>query len=299
MNSTNPLVIAGETKNLGGFSVSRLIPQNDHVAVGPFVFVDHLGPMNVDHEHKLDVRPHPHIGLATATYLFKGRSYHRDSLGSRQIIQPGDLNWMTAGKGIVHSERTPKEDLAPSLTNDLHGIQVWIGLPVEQEECEPSFTHYPKESLPTLDFGREVEGRLLIGHYGSVQSPVLTASRTFFCDLHGLQPKDFIMTLDEIELGVLIVSGSAKVNSSEWLSKNELAILRSPNKKRIQIETTADTRLIVLGGTPFPEPRYKWWNFISSKKERLRKAAAAWKNGEMPKVPGETEFIPLPEDPLP
>lgn len=290
------VVISGRTRDLGGFSVSRTLPSIERRFVGPFVFLDHMGPMRIDATHMLDVRPHPHIGLSTVTYLFEGRGYHRDSLGSKQVITPGDLNWMTAGRGIVHSERTPEEDLDSSKDVSIHGIQIWVALPVSDEECEPNFRHYSKEQLPAFELGKGLSGKLLIGSHGRWSSPVHTYSKTFFADVSSGTKAEVTVSLDEQEIGFFLVSGKAMINQSE-LKVDDLILVKDPS--HVQIKVDADTRLIVVGGTPFPEPRHIWWNFVSSRKERLREAAQKWKSQEMGKVPGEPEgeFIPLPEMP--
>ena len=296
----NELVIHARERNLGGFSVHRSLPSPQKRSVGPFVFLDHMGPLKVDEKHLLDVRPHPHIGLATVTYLFQGRGWHRDSIGSSQIIVPGDLNWMTAGRGIVHSERTPPEDQIASPENFVHGIQIWIGLPVTHEECTPSFTHWASERMPTLKLGTALTAKLLIGTFQTEVSPVQTFSRTLFMDLRGEATCSQTLTFTERELGIFLVQGSGHVNGTEL--KTEDLIVMTPGADgtiEVKIECVAGSRLIVIGGDPFPEPRYLWWNFVSSDKTRIREAAELWRTQQMGVVPGESDFIPLPQDPLP
>lgn len=290
------LIISGRKRDLGGFSVVRAIPSAQRRHVGPFVFLDHLGPMKIDETHLLDVRPHPHIGLSTVTYLFEGRGYHRDSLGSQQVISPGDLNWMTAGKGIVHSERTPEEDRVPNPGNFIHGIQVWVALPIQDEECEPGFTHYSKNHLPTLEITSGLSGKLLIGSYKNIQSPVKIFSRTFFADLECQKDISIELNLDEEEIGIFLIAGKAKINGQD-LAIDDLMLVKKASA--IQLEASLGTKFILIGGTAFPEPRYIWWNFISSSKDRIKTAAQLWKNQKMGQVPGETDFIPLPSDPMP
>lgn len=289
------LIISGRKKDLGGFSVSRTLPSVTRRQLGPFVFLDHMGPMIIDETHVLDVRPHPHIGLSTVTYLFAGRGYHRDNLGSKQVIVPGDLNWMTAGRGISHSERTPEEDRNPSEKNEIHGIQIWIGLPREHEDCEPSFTHYPKSQLPKAQAVKDLDVQVLIGEFNGVTSPVKTHSRTLFMDLNCRNQLNTKLEFSEEEIGIFLISGSCRINEHD-LQTDDLFIPANP--KSVQLTASKDTKLIVIGGTPFPEDRHIWWNFVSSDKAKIRAAAARWKNQEFGKIEGETEFIPLPEYPI-
>jgi hypothetical protein len=288
------ILISGKKKDLGGFIVSRTLPNIKRRHIGPFVFLDHMGPIQLDHEHLMSVRPHPHIGLSTVTYLFSGRGLHRDSLGSKQIIAPGDLNWMTAGRGIVHSERTPIEDLEAKKI--MHGIQIWVALPVEHEECEPNFAHYPKETLPKFQLAENFSGKLLIGSHQGVTSPVKCYSQTFFADIHVEKDVDSVVSIAEEELGVFLLSGKATINNQE-LSTDDLLLVANP--KEIKIQATKETRLIFVGGKPFAEPRYIWWNFVSSRRERIREAADQWKKQLLGQVAEETDYIPLPEDPMP
>ena len=276
--------------------VSRTLPNIKRRHVGPFVFLDHMGPLQVDHEHLMSVRPHPHIGLSTVTYLFSGRGYHRDSLGSKQIISPGDLNWMTAGRGIVHSERTPVEDLSAHPKPTLHGIQIWVALPTDQEECEPNFTHYEKETLPKFTLAENLTGKLLIGKHGQTVSPVKTYSPTFFADITVENPVNNMISIAEEEMGVFLLEGEARINDQE-LTPDDLLLVAKP--EQIKIKASKGTRLIFIGGSTFPEPRYIWWNFVSSRRERIREAAGQWEKQLFGTVSDENDFIPLPTDPLP
>jgi len=290
------ILISGKKKDLGGFTVSRTLPNIKRRHVGPFVFLDHMGPLQVDQEHLMSVRPHPHIGLSTVTYLFSGRGLHRDSLGSKQIISPGDLNWMTAGKGIVHSERTPSEDITANPKKTMHGIQIWVALPTDQEECEPNFIHYPKENLPKFTLSEDLSGKLLIGRHGNTVSPVKTYSPTFFADITVENPVYKTISISEEEIGVFLLEGEATINE-QTLSPDDLFLIAKPNE--IKIKASQNTRLIFIGGKEFPEPRYIWWNFVSSRRERIREAAEQWQNQALGTVADETDFIPLPSDPLP
>lgn len=289
-------IIKSREKDLGGFLIHRSLPYAKKRQLGPFVFLDHIGPVRVDETHAMDVRPHPHIGLATVTYFFKGRGYHRDSLGSKQMITAGDLNWMTAGKGIAHSERTPPEDRFAEKEIDMHGVQIWVGLPKDKEECDPDFTHYPKEQLPSVEVTDGLKVKLMIGEYEEIQSPVKCASRTLFMDFLAEKDLKTKLSFNEVELGMFLAAGSAVVNGQKMVVDDLIVVKDSKN---IDVQFSKDARFVVIGGEPFPEERFLWWNFVSSRKERIRQAIEDWKEQRFEKVPGETEFIPIPEGPLP
>jgi hypothetical protein len=290
------LIISARKRDLGGFFVARSIPSAKRRHVGPFVFLDHMGPMEVDNTHALDVRPHPHIGLSTVTYLFEGRGFHRDSIGSAQMITAGDLNLMTAGRGIVHSERTPQDDKNAQPHKRLHGVQIWVALPTDQEECEPNFFHYPKNTLPDFSIGNSLSGKLLIGSYEKLKSPAKIYSPILFLELHAKAQGKEKLSFNEKEIGLFLVAGECTVNNQK-MQVDDLIVVGDP--KNIDIQFSADARFVVIGGEPFPEPRYIWWNFVSSRKERIHQAAQDWQNQSIGKVPTETDFIPLPSDPLP
>lgn len=285
------VIIHARERDLGGFSVHRSLPSPRRRQLGPFVFLDHMGPMNVDESHKMDVRPHPHIGLATVTYLFEGRGMHRDSIGSVQLITPGDLNWMTAGRGIVHSERTPQEDTDPTLHKVMHGVQIWVALPVELEECEPSFAHWSKDKLPSLQISPALSAKVLLGQFKTATSPVQIFSETLFIDLQASADCEETLSFTQKEIGVFLAAGECEVDGQK-LELSDLAVIADP--AQVQLKLKAGARLIVIGGTPFPEERHIWWNFVSSRPERIKQAAEAWKNQSIGQVPGETDFIPLP-----
>ncbi|MGZ3724667.1 MAG: pirin family protein [Pseudobdellovibrio sp.] len=290
------LIIHGKEKDLGGFSVYRVLPNFQKRSIGPFVFLDHMGPMTIDKAHALDVRPHPHIGLATVTYLFQGKVLHRDSLGNKQLIEPGDLNWMTAGSGIVHSERTPKEPHSPDKKHEVHGVQIWVALPKESEDCDASFNHYDKSVFPEVRLTDELTAKLLVGKYNQSSSPVLVHSPTFFMVAPIKKNINAQISFAETEIGIFIAKGSAKINGVE-LSHEDLIAVDDP--KKVSVEAEKDSILIFIGGEPLPEKRFMWWNFVSSSSEKIRIAAERWKNQEMGKVAEESDFIPLPNDPLP
>lgn len=288
------ILISGKKKDLGGFIVSRTLPNVKRRHVGPFVFLDHMGPLKLDHSHLMSVRPHPHIGLSTVTYLFSGRGLHRDSLGSKQIISPGDLNLMTAGRGIVHSERTPEEDIINH--NVMHGIQIWVALPTEFEDCDPHFIHYPKDMMPEFRLSHKISGKLLIGCHKEVYSPVKTYSPTFFADVMAEDVVEDVVQINEEEIGIFLLNGEATINDQQLII-DDLILVANPLK--IKIKATQGTRLIFIGGQSFKEPRYIWWNFVSSRRERIREAAEQWKNQLFGQVAEESDYIPLPEDPMP
>jgi redox-sensitive bicupin YhaK (pirin superfamily) len=282
------LTIQPRVRSLGEFDVRRVLPAAKRRMVGPFVFLDHMGPATFPPGHGIAVRPHPHIGLATITYLFEGEIMHRDSLGYRQLIQAGAVNLMTAGRGIVHSERA-SDDLA--VTSQLHGIQSWIALPLELEEMEPTFLHYPANSLPEL----VVDGctvRVIMGSAYGQQSPVLTYSPTLY--LEAVVPKDArLALLDEAaERAMYVVSGRVAIGGATY-GEGTLAVLRSG--AAVPLEAEADTRVIVIGGAALG-PRHIWWNFVSSSEARIERAKRDWAEMRMGRVPGDDEFIPLPNN---
>jgi redox-sensitive bicupin YhaK (pirin superfamily) len=280
------LTIEPRVRSLGELDVRRILPAAKRRMVGPFVFLDHMGPAVFPPGLGMAVRPHPHIGLATITYLFEGEIMHRDSLGCRQLIQAGAVNLMTAGRGIVHSERA-SDDLA--VTSKLHGLQSWVALPVELEETEPTFLHYPASSLPEL----AIDGctvRVIMGSAYGQQSPVLTYSPTLYLDA-SLPANAQLTLLDEApERGVYVVAGRVAI-SGETYGEGTFAVLRPGRSVPLQAE--ADTRLVVVGGAPLGS-RHIWWNFVSSSEARIERAKRDWAEMRMGTVPGDDEFIPLP-----
>jgi redox-sensitive bicupin YhaK (pirin superfamily) len=284
------LQIKGHTKDLGGgFQVRRLLPSAERQSAGPFVFFDHFGPVEQHPEDNHDVRAHPHIGLATVTYLFEGAMMHRDSVGSVQRIEPGAINWMTAGRGIVHSERTP-DDLR-NVTRRSHGIQLWAALPAEFEETEPSFAHTPASAIPSVRVG-DVEVRVLIGEAFGLRSPVNTFAPTLYLDLRF--DRDGVANLPPlaIERAIYCVDAPLRINGEE-LPAYTLAILAEG--ETVSIASSSAAQCIVIGGAPLDGRRHMWWNFVSSRRERIAQASSDWEAKRMGNVAGETEFIPLPE----
>jgi len=285
------LKLEGHGKDLGGgFTVRRFLPAAKRQSVGPFLFFDHFGPVTVEPEANYDVRPHPHIGLATVTYLFDGAITHRDSLGYVQDIEPGAINWMTAGNGIVHSERRPQRLKDRRYVN--HGIQLWAALPAGHEEVDASFEHTPAAAIPSLKVG-DADVRVLIGSAFGLTSPVGTFSPTLYLDVQLPAGSSLRLPVLAEELAVYTVEGDAFLDG-EAVAAGTFAVLE-PGKEATLQAGAAAVRLMVLGGDALPERRFMWWKFVSSRKERIVQAAAQWEAQGFAKVPGETEFIPLPE----
>jgi redox-sensitive bicupin YhaK (pirin superfamily) len=259
--------------------------------VGPFIFVDHMGPVQLANGRGLDVRPHPHINLATVTYLFDGEIVHRDSLGVEQVIRPGAVNWMTAGRGIVHSERSP--GAARPLGARVHGMQLWVALPREHEEIEPSFHHHPADTIPTLE-SPGAKLRIIAGSAYGATAPVKVLSPLFYVEAQ-LEP-GAALELPEEYLGraAYVVNGTITADEKVYGAGNML-IFRE--RKAAAIHALEATRVMLLGGAPLEGERYIFWNFVSSSKERIERAKDDWRNRRFPLLPGdETEFIPLPPD---
>lgn len=281
------LKIQSAAKDLGEFSVRRVLPSKHKQMVGPFVFFDHMGPAEFAPGEGIQVRPHPHIGLATITYLFDGEIIHRDDLGYKQAIQPGAVNLMTAGRGIVHSERSG-DDL--DRQSSLHGIQSWMALPAEMAEMEPGFLHYASSELPDIDVGG-VSVRLIMGNAYGASSPVLCHSPTIYMACQFAKGSELTLPDGYDELGVYIVEGCVRISQEEFLP-GELAVVDAT--KASVIVADEDCLVMVIGGTPLGR-RLIWWNFVANSKERLEQAKQDWQQGHFGKVPGDDEFIPLPD----
>jgi redox-sensitive bicupin YhaK (pirin superfamily) len=287
-------VIEGHRRDLGGFEVNRILPSAQKRAVGPFVFYDHMGPVDLapNVPRSMDVRPHPHIGLATVTYLFDGKITHRDSLGFRQIIVPGEVNWMTAGRGISHSERFEEMRERGGL---LHGIQAWVGLPEADEEREPAFHHVDSAELPTGQ-SSGVHWRLIAGRAFGAASPVKTFSPLLYVAME-LEVGARSEIPDEAdERAIYVASGTIEVDGREF-APGQMPVL-APGSRPALIAKT-QSQVMILGGEPLG-PRHVWWNFVSSRKERIEEAKADWQAGRIPLPVGDDkEFIPLPAAPRP
>jgi len=282
-------IISGKPKDLGGLTARRILPVAKRRSVGAFVFLDHMGPTVLAAGQGVDVPPHPHIGLATVTYLYDGSILHRDSLGSLQEIFPGDVNWMTAGKGIVHSERS--SELARSSHQALNGLQLWVALPKEHEETEPAFVHTPKQALPVIS-GEGWTGRLIAGELFGQQSPVSTFTRLFFADILLQATRKILLQPDYEEAAVYVVSGEIEIEN-QLVMAGELAVLK--NKTAAELLARKPSVIAVLGGDTLPEPRLMYWNFVSTQQSLLEQAKEDWQAQRFDAVPEETEFVPLPE----
>ena len=286
--------ITGKAHDLGdGFFVTRLLPQVQRRSIGPFVFFDYFGPVTFAPGKGIDVRPHPHIGLATITYLFDGSQMHRDTVGSVQEIRPGDVNWMTAGRGIAHSERTGDDVRAAG--HRMHGIQSWIGLPQADEEAPPSFQHFARADLPE----REEKGvtlRLIAGEAFGLKSPVKTFSPIFYADARFEAGGALHYPAEHEERALLIIEGEVHIGDEEIEVHGPGAMLALEPGEEVTLYTDAPARVMLLGGAPLDGPRHIWWNFVSSDKERIERAKQEWKDGKFGTIPGDDqEFIPLPE----
>ena len=289
------LHLKGHDKDLGGgFIVRRVLPAAARRAVGPFIFFDHFGPVTETPGRGHDVRPHPHIGLATVTYLFEGAQMHRDSVGSVQRIEPGAINWMTAGRGIVHSERKPDDLLEARYV--LHGLQLWVALPRAHEEDAPSFVHTPASALPLIQVGAATV-RVLVGSAWGQASPVVAHGGTVYLDIR--LPPGTTLAVPPLaeELGFYAVDRSLQVDG-EPLAPCQMAVVVEGAGARLE-SGPQGAHVMVLGGDALDAPRHLWWNFVSSRRERLVQAAGDWQDQRMGTVAGETEFIPLPATPLP
>jgi redox-sensitive bicupin YhaK (pirin superfamily) len=281
-------LLESSPRDLGGFVVRRVLPSAERQMVGPFIFFDHLGPVQFAPGTGIDVRPHPHIALATVTYLFSGSLKHRDSLGSVREIRPGDVNWMSAGQGIAHSERTPRA--ARGAGEHVHGIQSWVALPDGQEDGEPSFVHYPAATLPSRAAGG-VNLSLIAGEAFGLRSPVTTLWPTLYVHAQFLPNATLEVPPEQDEWAVYVVEGEIDVGDTV-LKLGQLAVLEPG--KNLALRARGQARAMLLGGARFPTPRHIWWNFVASSQERIERAKQRWERREFPAVPGETEFIPLP-----
>ena len=276
-----------------GFKVRRVLPSARRRMVGPFIFLDQMGPEILRDGRGLDVAPHPHIGLATVTYLFEGELLHRDSLGTVQPIRPGEVNWMTAGGGIAHSERTPEESRRGD--SELYGIQSWVALPLKDEESAPDFAHHEAAELPVVE-GEGKRVRLIAGSLYDARSPVRTLSEMFYADATLAPDSVLDVPLEHEERAVYVVEGSVKVlPERDVYVAGQLLLLRPGAEVLLRGADAVDARLMLLGGAPLEGKRHIWWNFVSSSPERIEQAREDWRDGRFAPVPGETERIPLPE----
>lgn len=281
------IIIPPRVQNIG-FEVKRLLPSRIQQRVGPFIFVDHMGPAHfAEGTTEGDVRQHPHIGLATVTYLFSGAMMHRDSLGIVQRIEPGAINLMTAGKGIVHSERLPDDVRESRLP--VEGIQTWLALPTDREDCEPSFAHYAAERIPLANLSG-IKARVLIGEAFGISSPVKTASKTIYLDLELTADADYQPDFPGQELAIYVVNGDVTIDG-ENVPQFHVGVLN----QSATIQANKGAKIILFGGEPLEGERFILWNFVASSREKVREAGERWTNGEFTMVPGETDWIPLPK----
>lgn len=283
-------VIVPRTVDLGDFAVRRALPSGQTRMVGPFIFFDYFGPAEFRAGNGLDVRPHPHIGLATVTYLFDGEIMHRDSLGTAMAIRPGEVNWMTAGRGIVHSERTRPERRVDG--EPIHGLQMWVALPAAKEEMEAGFAHHATAEFPVImENGKDV--RVVVGSLYGASSPVPTVHETIFGDVHLKAGTSLPLDADHEERAIYVIEGVVDI-AGDRFEPGRLLVFKPGDAPTIT--AVNDTHFVIVGGAPMDGPRHIWWNFVSSRKERIEQAKADWKAGHFDKVPGdEIEFIPLPD----
>ncbi|MER9235223.1 pirin family protein [Mesorhizobium sp. M0622] len=284
------LMVIPNAKDIGGFQVRRALPTARRRLVGPFIFFDRMGPAVLRAGQALDVRPHPHIGLSTVTYLFDGKIRHRDSLGTEVVIQPGDVNLMTAGSGIVHSERTPEELRGAPMS--VSGLQTWLALPDGKEEVAPVFENTAALRLPEID-AEGVSGRVVIGAFSGLRSPVATASDTLYADLRLAPGASVKIPADAEERAIYTLEGEVSITGDRFPAER-LLVLRPGDE--IVVSSEGGAHFMLFGGASLGSKRYIWWNFVSSSKERIEQAKEEWKTGRFDIVPGdEQEFIPLPE----
>jgi redox-sensitive bicupin YhaK (pirin superfamily) len=283
------LIIEERPSDIGNFLVGRLLPFREKRTVGPFAFIDHMGPVKMSERDNLDVGPHPHIGLSTLTYLFEGNIMHRDSLGTEVEIKPGQVNWMTSGKGIVHSERTP-EYLRHS-DKELHGLQIWVALPKELEDMDPSFTHVEEDQLPAWQ-EQGVSMTLIAGEAFGQKSPVPVYSPLYFLEIKSTAKQTISIGKDLYgESGLYILEGSIESDGNTFTPKQ---LLVAKDSSLCEFTMNENTSVYIFGGEPFPEPRHIYWNFVATSAERIEEAKQRWTDQQFPKIPGETGYVPLP-----
>jgi redox-sensitive bicupin YhaK (pirin superfamily) len=287
------LIIEERPRNIGNFMVGRLLPFQTKRMVGPFIFIDHMGPARLSAGENLDIPPHPHIGLSTLTYLFEGNIMHKDSLATAIEIKPGQVNWMTAGKGIVHSERTP--DSLRDKEKTLHGLQIWVALPKELEDMSPTFFHANEDDLPAWE-NDGVSYTLVAGEIAGEKSPVPVYSPLYFLQLKS-KDRQTVKLGNELygEVGLYILEGSIESDGTTFEPKE---LLVAKDSKLCEFTMNANTTVYFFGGEPFPEERFIYWNFVATTHERIEQAKAKWQAQQFEPVPGETNFVPLPPENL-
>ncbi|WP_119272218.1 pirin family protein [Taklimakanibacter deserti] len=277
-----------------GLHSRRALPSSQRRMIGPFVFLDHLGPRVFAAGHGFDMQPHPHIGLAAVTHLIDGEIIHRDSLGAVQAIRPGEVNWMTAGSGVVHSERASPRSRASG--GDLLGLQAWVALPARHEEVEPDFAHYGATEVPRI-CAEGVEFTLIAGRSDGLVSPVRTFCDMVFAQIVLTSGARYQVRPDHVERAIYVVSGEVEVSGqARTFREADLIVIKPGAEIVLKAPAFHSTRLMLMGGEPFAEPRHVYWNFVSSSRERIEQAKADWRERRFPNVPGEQDFIPLPND---
>lgn len=289
MQNSIEIVIESRAKDLAGMPIERVLPWAKKRMVGPFIFLDHMGPAHFDEFHNMTVNAHPHIGLSTLTYLFQGRIHHKDSLGSSIVIIPGEVNWMTAGRGISHSEKTPKEDIGKP--SDLHGLQFWVALPDHLEDCPPSFFNFKKNEIPNIK-NSQCDIDVVVGEYQGQRSPVKSFSPMIFLNIKTNQDFVFEYQNKEFEYALYLIEGSLEVEGASYSNHEMVVFKKGPP---ISVKISKGTHCVFIGGEAFPNPKFIWWNFVSSSKEKMTKAKESWNAGNFPQVPEEVERIMAPE----
>jgi len=284
------LIIESRAKDLAGMPISRVLPWSKKRMVGPFIFLDHMGPVHFDRDHKMTVNAHPHIGLSTLTYLFKGHIHHKDSLGSSVVIIPGEVNWMTAGKGISHSEKTPKVEQGQE--SDVHGLQFWVALPDHLEDMDPSFVNFKNAQIPKLKFD-DVEIDVVVGKYQDLVSPVKTYSPLVFLNMRAVSDYEFNYESKNFEVALYLIEGEITVDDKTY-SNHEMIVFEKGSA--IKAHLKQGTHCVLIGGEMFEHPKFIWWNFVSSSKEKISLARDNWNRGNFPQVPGDVEIIMAPLD---
>lgn len=284
------ILIEKREADIGDFKVGRLLPFRKKRMIGPFIFLDHMGPVILKPGRNVDVPLHPHIGLSTLTYLLEGSLMHRDSLSNAIEIKPGEVNWMTAGKGIVHSERTP--EYKRNSKKKFHGLQFWIALPKNKEQMEPEFIHIEKEDLPCLNDGA-LSYKLIAGEALGEKSPVPVYSKLFFIEVKSEKNQTAGICKDLFgEAGVYILEGEIKIGGNTF-GKNQIVVPEEINT--FEFEMNSGSSVYIIGGETFPEERFIYWNFVSSERELIEKAKEMWSARKFPEIPGESDFVPLPQ----
>lgn len=289
--SNKGLIIEQRTRDIGDFLVGRYIPFRKKRMVGPFIFIDHMGPSTIQKDSYLDVGQHPHIGLSTLTYLFEGQIHHRDSMGSDQIITPGSVNWMTAGKGVTHTERTPTQ-IRDGNSYPLHGFQIWVALPKNLEQMEPEFHHFDKDQLPAWEEGG-LKYRLIAGQGYGHKAPVPVYSPLFMLEIKS--EKDTTLEIQNQvkgEIGICVISGS--INACDQVIEADNMIV-SKTEDTCKLEVAENSHLLLFGGEAFNESRHIYWNFVSSDMQTIEQAKADWRDKKFPKVSNDDSYIKMPE----